>query len=101
MSQATEAIAQGGSFGLRRPAELEARLWQILTKLPDAEAEWEDTYRGQLTGLLFARGMEWQDARLVALRLWDKSRELPIDPDENLAELLEPLQGRAVVQPIG
>ena len=97
MSQATETLGKVrtlvGVAEVRERAVLEEQIVLILTKIPDAGADWEDTYRGQLTGLLFALGMDWHQAKLAALSLWDN--------EYILAELLDSLEGRAVVQQLG
>ena len=58
---------------------IERQFWQLINQLFEDEDSWEDTRRGQLAGLLFALGLDWGGARLVALSLWDareKHREL-------------------------
>lgn len=75
-----EAVEPIANFALRDRSALEKRLWLVLAELPDAEDDWEDTYRGQLTGLLFALGVDWEKARQASISLWDArigQRHLP------------------------
>ena len=54
---------------------VERQFWQLINQLFEDEDSWEDTRRGQLTGLLFTLGLDWDGARRVALSLWDARKK--------------------------
>jgi hypothetical protein len=64
---------------LRPQREIEERLWLLLGQLPDAAEDQEDQQCAYLTGLLFALGAEWTDARLAALTLWNERLPVPAE----------------------
>mgnify|MGYP005610956039 FL=1 len=75
----TEAFAIPAKLQARDRKGIEHQFWLLINQLFEDEDDWEDTRRGQLAGLLFCLGLDWDGARLVALSLWDaraKHREL-------------------------
>jgi len=69
---------------LRPQRDIEERLWLLLGQLPDAAEDQEDQQCAYLTGLLFALGADWTDARLAALKLWNE-RPAPAQADPQCA----------------
>ena len=70
---------------LRPQREIEERLWLLLAQLPYAEEENEDRECAYLTGLFFALGADWTDARLAALKLWGERTVKPALTDPQCA----------------
>lgn len=64
-TEATERITR-----LRPQRAIEEQLWRIIIALPDTGDYLEDSICGQLQGLLFALGIEWEAAYQMALTLW-------------------------------
>lgn len=56
---------------LRPQRAIEEQLWRLIITLPDLSDDHEDSICGQLQGLLFALGIEWDAAYQIAATLWN------------------------------